>query len=59
MKVTYLSQELEEAQVALGRKYQEAQEEAERAHRAEVRLDQLTQELRKAQVALEDCNRCC
>eukprot|EP00434_Breviolum_minutum_P006096 symbB.v1.2.005371.t3/scaffold313.1/size231106/7 len=26
MKVTYLSQELEEAQVALGRKYQEAQE---------------------------------
>eukprot|EP00435_Cladocopium_sp_Y103_P045004 s339_g12.t2 len=54
MKVTYLSQELEEAQVALGRKYQEAQEEAERAHRAEVRLDQTISELRKVQLSCEE-----
>jgi len=54
MKVTYLSQELEEAQVALGRKYQEAQEEAERAHRAEMRLDQTLHELRKVTVNCEE-----
>ncbi|CAJ1375836.1 unnamed protein product [Effrenium voratum] len=54
MKVTYLSQELEEAQVALGRKYQEAQEEADRAMKAEARLEQLAQELRKAQLSCEE-----
>ncbi|CAE7387630.1 tmp1 [Symbiodinium natans] len=54
MKVTYLSQELEEAQVALGRKYQEAQEEAERAARAEARMEALAEDLRKARLKAKE-----
>eukprot|EP00439_Symbiodinium_sp_Y106_P013626 s87_g1.t4 len=54
MKVTYLAQELEEAQVALGRKYQEAQEEAERAARAEARMEGLAEELRKANLKTKE-----
>ncbi|CAE7677176.1 Klp61F, partial [Symbiodinium sp. CCMP2456] len=54
MKVTYLAQELEEAQVALGRKYQEAQEEAERAARAEARMEGLAEELRKAKLKTQE-----
>ena len=42
------------ASLNMNQNYSLLKEEAERAHRAEIRLDQVVQELRKAQVACQD-----
>lgn len=54
MKVAYLSAEVEEAQAALARKYQEAQEMTERAERAEEEIVGVREELTETRRLLED-----
>jgi len=56
MKVGYLTQELEEAQNALARKHQENQELVERAESAEAALENVRDELKQAQSALDASN---
>jgi len=54
MKVTYLTQELEEAQGALARKYQEAQEVIDRAERSEAKLTQARADIRNMRTKMEE-----
>jgi len=54
MKIAYLSQEVEEAQGALARKYKEAQEQAERAACAEEQLLQAQEQLNAAHLSIEE-----
>uniref|UniRef100_A0A7S4RSJ0 Kinesin motor domain-containing protein n=1 Tax=Alexandrium monilatum TaxID=311494 RepID=A0A7S4RSJ0_9DINO len=54
MKVAYLTQEVEEAQAALARKYREAQEQAERAQCAEERLADVEEQLDTARLSIEE-----
>mmetsp|Transcript_78585 Transcript_78585/g.230556 ORF Transcript_78585/g.230556 Transcript_78585/m.230556 type:complete len:777 (+) Transcript_78585:71-2401(+) len=49
MKVAYLQQEVEEAQTALARKYQENQEWMDRAEKAEAELDEVRAALKESE----------
>jgi len=54
LKVAYLTQEVEEAQAALARKYKEAQEQADRALCAEDKLAGMEEEVRQARLSAEE-----